>query len=121
MKSSRLVVFFLTIYFVNFFKVTVVFDPEQTVRQALLQIAKKPQGIIYLSLHDNIKLVALDVDDALHNYEIFIPNKSGGITMSNDKKLSFYNLNDKVNFFFKLIYIIIKKGYSYFKKKIIKF
>jgi len=63
-----------------------VFLKTETAQQALLRIAKRPQTNI-------------EVDDALHNYLLYIPNfdpnHGRGICMSNARTLSSYGLSDR--------------------------
>ncbi|PRP75101.1 leucine-rich repeat-containing protein [Planoprotostelium fungivorum] len=64
----------------------ITFLKTETAQQALLRIARRPQ----MNLH---------VDDALHNYLIYVPNfdstNSNGICMSNYRQLSSYGLHNK--------------------------
>jgi len=67
--------------------VTIAFNQNDTVRQALLYIAKRGS-------------IALNLDEALHNYVLYVPNFEGtgkGIIMNNDRTLYSYGLKNKDN------------------------
>lgn len=89
--------------------VTIKFDPDTKVKQALLQLASKGN-------------IGLTSKQALAEYMLFVPNfdEKRGIFMANERALSSYGLKDKVKSKSKTI---TKKalGYDFVKKTIHEF